>query len=400
MGHLDFRAAILDAQPFGLYRIGGVSELDLPGRILNSILVVIAMRHSITSFILAIFLAAANSSVNGEPAPFMMQATVAGRLIEGQPLAWTQTQMLLLGRDGALHDFDPAQAKDAKRTATAFAAYSSGEMAARLRAEFGPTFDVSTSPHFVVVHPRGPWRDWAERLEALYRSFTHYIGVRGFHPTAPNVPLVAVVFRTQDDYFRYAAAGGTNLQPGTLGHYDPTSNRMFLFDESGGKAELSANVETIIHEATHQTAYNVGVHRRFAEQPRWAVEGLAMMFEARGVWDAKSGQDQTARLNRERLEYFRRTGDKRPADWLLRMVAGERRFDDDALSAYAESWALTFYLCETRPQQYCGYLAQVAAREPFTEYSSLERMSDFTKTFGSDLKLLAAHLRRFVDELP
>jgi hypothetical protein len=330
----------------------------------------------------------------------MMQATVAGRHIEGQPLAWTQTQMLLLGRDGALHDFDPAQAKDAKRIATAFAPYSSGEMSARLRAEFGPTFDVSTSPHFVVVHPRGPWREWAERLEALYRSFTHYIGVRGFHATAPNVPLVTVVFRTQDDYYRYAAAGGTNLQPGTLGHFDPASNRMFLFDESGGKAELSANVETIIHEATHQTAYNVGVHRRFAEQPRWAVEGLAMMFEARGVWDAKTGQDQTARLNRERLYYFRRTSDKRPTDWLMRLVAGERRFDDDALSAYAESWALTFYLCETRPQQYCAYLARVAAREPFTEYSSLERMGDFTGSFGSDLKLLAAQLQRFVDELP
>jgi hypothetical protein len=358
------------------------------------------MRNSITSVIFGIILATANNSVSAEPAPFMMQATVAGRLIEGQPLAWTQTQMLLIGRDGALHDFDPAQAKDAKRTAAAFTPYTSGEMGARLRAEFGPTFDVSTSPHFVVVHPRGPWREWAERLESLYRSFTHYIGVRGFRATEPNVPLVAVVFRTQDDYYRYAAAGGTNLQPGTLGHYDPASNRMFLFDESGGKAELSANVETIIHEATHQTAYNVGVHRRFAEQPRWAVEGLAMMFEVRGVWEAKSGQDQADRINRERLDFFRRTNDKRPADWLLRLVAGERRFDDDALSAYAESWALTFYLCETRPQQYCGYLAHVAAREPFTEYSSLERMSDFTRTFGNDLKLLAAQLQRFVDELP
>ena len=40
--------------------------------------------------------------------------------------------------------------------------------------------------------------------------------------------------------------------------------------------------DTIIHEATHQTAYNVGVHARFADQPRWLVEGLAMMFEAEG----------------------------------------------------------------------------------------------------------------------
>ena len=171
------------------------------------------------------------------------------------------------------------------------------------------------------------------------------------------MPLVAVVFRNQDDYFAHAAAGGTQLQPGTLGHYDPTSNRMFLFDigESGGDADWAANAETIIHEATHQTAYNVGVHRRFAEQPRWAVEGLAMMFEARGVWDAAAVRPQADRINRDRLDYFRRTAEERPADWLVQLVASDEPFETDALAAYAEAWTLTFYLCETRPQEYSAY---------------------------------------------
>jgi hypothetical protein len=361
------------------------------------------MRSSLVTTVLAMWLGSFVAiPVCGEPAAFMMQATVAGRRLEGQPLAWTNQQMLLLGRDGALYDFDPAEAKDAKKFGGGFVAYSSGEMAARLRAEFDRNFDIATTAHFVVVHPRGPWREWAERLEALYRSFTHYVGVRGFQTTAPAVPLVAVVFRTQDDYYRYAAAGGTTLQPGTLGHYDPGSNRVFLFDvnESGGDADWSANAETIIHEATHQTAYNVGVHRRFAEQPRWAVEGLAMMFEARGVWDASSLRGQDQRINYGRLEYFRRTREDRPADWLVRLVASDSRFEADPLSAYAESWTLTFYLCETRPQEYSSYLARVAAREPFTKYSSLERMSDFTAAFGSDLTLLTAQLQRFVEKLP
>ena len=57
----------------------------------------------------------------------------------------------------------------------------------------------------------------------------------------------------------------------TLGHYDPTTNRVFLFDvtsESGG-GDWSENAATIIHEAAHQTAYNVGVHKRFTAAPRW-----------------------------------------------------------------------------------------------------------------------------------
>lgn len=337
-----------------------------------------------------------------DPAPFMMRAAVDGRTIEGQPLLWDAQQVLLLGRDGALYDFDPAEAKDAKRTANKFAGYSTSEMQSLLRAEFDRRFDVSATAHFVVVHPRGAWSAWAERLESLYRSFTHYLAVRGFQAPAPATPLVAVVFRTQDDYFRHAAAGGTQLAPGTLGHYDPTSNRIFLFDveESDGDAGLAANAETIIHEATHQTAYNVGVHRRFAEQPRWLVEGLAMMFEARGVWDGASHFQQIDRINRDRLDYFRRTADSRPGDWLAPLVASDARFDSDALGAYAEAWVLTFYLCETRPQEYSAYLSRVAARKMFSEYPPRERLADFTAVFGADLRLLASQINRFTSQLP
>ena len=145
-------------------------------------------------------------------------------------------------------------------------------MKALLREEFDNRFSISTTQHFVVVHPRGQWSAWSDRLESLYRSFTHYMQVRGFRLSRPKYPLVAVVFRNQGDYYAHARAGGTPLQPGTLGHYDPASNRVFLFD--AGSKDWSANAETIIHEATHQSAFNVGVHRRFAEQPRWLVEGL------------------------------------------------------------------------------------------------------------------------------
>ena len=126
---------------------------------------------------------------------------------------------------------------------------------------------------------------------------------------------MAVVFRDQAEYFRHAAASGTPMHPNTLGHYDPTSNRVFLFDETAGKsnADWSENADTIIHEATHQTAYNVGVHRRFAAAPRWLVEGLATMFEARGVWNAQYDHTQADRVNRGRLDGFRRLRGRRVA---------------------------------------------------------------------------------------
>lgn len=338
----------------------------------------------------------AESQAKG-PASFMMRTTLDGRVVEGQPLEWSERQMLLLGRDGRLHDFDPREAEKSKKIAPAFRGYDSGEVKAILRGEFDNRFSISTTQHFVVVHPRGQWSAWSERLESLYRSFTHYMQVRGFRVGRPQYPLVAVVFRNQSDYYAHARAGGTPLAPGTLGHYDPSSNRVFLFDAGG--SDWSANAETIIHEATHQSAFNVGVHRRFAEQPRWLVEGLAMMFEARGVWDARSIHTRSDRLNRGRLDDFRYYLTKRPDGAILALVASDQLFRSAPTYAYAEAWTLSFFLCETRPQEYCRYLQKVAARRAFSEYPARQRVSDFQRAFGSDMALLDAQYLRFVEEL-
>src|SRR5688572_27712425 len=100
------------------------------------------------------FLAISAALAAAEPAPFMMRAVVNDQVIEGQPLAWASEQVLLLGRDGALYDFKPADAKHSKKTAKAYAGYSTGEMQALVRNEFDRNFDISISTHFVVVRPR------------------------------------------------------------------------------------------------------------------------------------------------------------------------------------------------------------------------------------------------------
>jgi hypothetical protein len=195
----------------------------------------------------ALALTLAGVGLQAAPAPFMMRATVDGRLVEGQPLAWSSQQILLFGRDGALYDVNPAEARNAKKIAAAFAPYTSGELSARLSDEFGRAFETSATPHFVVVRPRGSASQWGERLEGLYRSFTHYVAVRGFQTKAPPAPMAAIVFPSQAEYYAYASRGGTPMQPGTLGHYDLSSNRIYLFDMSEKNGDWSANYDTIIH---------------------------------------------------------------------------------------------------------------------------------------------------------
>ena len=270
------------------------------------------------------------------------------------------------------------------------------EMQNRLRIEFGHGYDVSTTQHFAVVHPHGPWDAWAERMETLYRTFVRAMNVRGIATKSPQVPMVAVVFRNREEYFKhYATSSGTKPHPGTLGHYDSISNRVFLYDDGHG----TDNINTVIHEATHQTANNVGVHRRHTVQPRWLVEGLAMMCEAPGMREAWSIHTRPQRITRSRLRHFLSVLDQRPDDTLVRLVTSDAMFRSDPGAAYAEAWVLSFYLFEPRSQDYGRYLARVAARKQFSAYSAKARYADFVSAFGNDLKLLDAQLLRFVDEL-
>jgi hypothetical protein len=334
-------------------------------------------------------------------AEFMFRANVEGITLEGKPLTWNSQQMLLLGRDGKLYDFNPKLAKDAEQTSPTYAPYSAAEMKAALLHEFDSRFDISITRHYVVVHPRGERDDWANRFEELYNRFSHYFRVRGFELQEPACPLVAIVFRDQAEYFRSAAASGTPMRPNTLGHYDPGTNRVFLFDVTAGKKnkDWSENAETIIHEATHQTAYNTGVHGRFTTEPRWLVEGLATMFEAPGVWGGRYDQTQADRINRGRLAGFRKHAARRQSGSLATLLTSDDAFRSDADGTYAEAWALSFYLCETQPHQYAAYLAKTAQRPLFADYTAAERMADFQAIFGSDMKMFEAKFLRFMQDL-
>ena len=69
------------------------------------------------------------------------------------------------------------------------------------------------------------------------------------------------------------------------------------------------------------------------------------------------------------------------------------------LGAYAEAWALTYFLAETEPRKYAAYLQRTAARPNFTTYSLTERLQDFTAIFGQNLPMLEARWLRFIADI-
>jgi hypothetical protein len=326
-----------------------------------------------------------------------------GRRLEGRAIAYDNSGLLLQTRDGRLWDIGSDQASNIARASNSFRSFSQSELRGELLREFGDRFDVTGTGHYLVVHPRGEGDLWADRFEQLYRQFVHYFTARGFRPQAPEFPLVAIVCRNQIDFIRMASADGVQVNGNVLGYYSPTTNRVLLFDSRGGARgqDWTTNAETIIHEATHQTAFNTGLHSRMAPQPKWVAEGLATMFEARGVWNSGQYRQLSDRINAYRLQRFRDYVAARHKPGLMeQLISSDRLFEIDAEVAYAQSWAMTFYLAEREPRKYFALLSKLAARPPLQDYSGGHRLNDFRSVFGENLPLLEASMLRFIESLP
>jgi hypothetical protein len=353
--------------------------------------------------VLGLFVSGGPRCMGETPSDWMLELSLHGQRIEGAPVTWNEREVVLMGRDGQLWQFGPGEARDYRKTSDRFYGYSAGELRSILQRELGGRFDVSGTRHYLVAHPRGERDEWADRFEDLYRRFVHYFTVRGFTLAEPPFPLVGIVCRNREEFSRYAAARGAPSGGGVLGFFSNQTNRIVLYDVGGGDtgaAGWQQNAATVVHEATHQMAFNTGIHSRYAQPPLWVAEGLATMFE--GVVAAGRGSDgpPKARANPSRLAVFRAgvAAEHRP-EMLAELVAADRLFRAAPAAAYAEAWALTFYLVETQPARYAEYLARTARRPAFERYSSKQRTADFTSVFGDDWRMLEARLLRFIDEL-
>ncbi|TWT32611.1 DUF1570 domain-containing protein [Blastopirellula retiformator] len=326
-----------------------------------------------------------------------------GQEVVGTSLFNSPEKVLVLGVDGQIWEFAPSEAQNYAKVSDGFTPFSQSQVRGELLREFGGQFEVTGTGHYLVVHPPGQRDRWANRFEELYRSFQGYFTSRGFRVEPPQFPLVAVVFPTFNDYARHSARLGVRVTPGMVGYYSSRTNRVLMYDIVAGREDdefSQENAATMVHEATHQTAFNAGIHSRTAIQPKWIVEGLATMFEAPGVWNSAVYRRASDRINRGRLDWFQDYAAKsRSAGSLKSLIESDRIFARRPDVAYSESWALCFYLVETDPRSFARYLSTVAARPPGSDYPAAQRIADFEAAFGSNWDMLEARFLRYIQGL-
>ena len=323
-----------------------------------------------------------------------------GRKYYGRSIAWDGQNMMLLRRDGRTSLLPVRSHDDYKTVSQSFKPFSHDLLRSRLQQEFGKKYTVSATENFLVVHPPGSHEKWAAPFESIYQQFRYYFSVRGVAMERPEFPMVAVVLRTRNEFDRFLTSYH-EYNRFMVGYYSVRSNRIITYDQTNGGQNGSgwmSNSDTIIHEVVHQAAFNSGVHNRFGTIPRWISEGLATMFEARGVNNSRRYHNETDRLNVLRLRSLQRFYRQNKAQGqLIQLLQSDHLFESNADLAYALSWGLTFYLAEKRPTQYFKFLDLDRKRSNYSAFSPQDRLRLFAQSFGADLNVLEADMKRFIE---
>ena len=164
------------------------------------------------------------------------------------------------------------------------------------------------------------------------------------------------------------------------------------------RPEAEPLVATIVHEATHQIAYNSGLQARFADNPRWLSEGLAIYFETPDL-SSNRGWRGIGQVNRRRLNAFRQGLAGRKPDSLTNLLTDDSQFQntETALAAYAEAWSLSYFLIRKRPKEYRAYLELIAEKPRMIWDEPAQRRADFKQCFGADLDALDAEFLQYIE---
>jgi len=314
--------------------------------------------------------------------------------------------VLLQAKDGVLWQIERHELRSREELDSRFEPLSHEVFGEQLLTEMPAGFRVHTTPHYVVCYNTSrAYAQWTSSLlERLYKAFANYWQRQGLEIHEPEFPLLVLVFA---DRAAYDASSRNDLPGGTgniVGYYSLRSNRINMFDLTGAEALRGSGnrrgstreinqmlsqpaavplVSTIVHEATHQIAFNCGLANRFADIPLWQCEGMAVYFEAPDLTSTR-GWRGLGRVNYPRLKRFQQNLPNWNDKTLERMISSDDRFRDPqtAVDAYADAWALNYYLIKYRSRDYADFLKLLAEKAPLIHDDPETRVKEFRKHFG------------------
>jgi hypothetical protein len=338
------------------------------------------------------------------------------RALEGTVVVEATDGAMLLELDDQRLELVSGEAIRSRRTISPpAAAVTPREEGKRILAELPEGFDLLVTRHYVICFDTSrAYAQWCGALfEKLHEAFINYWRKAGVEVEATRRPLVVVIFSDRQRYEAHAARDLGAAADRVVGYYNLLTNRITTFDLTGsdqlarrpassaGRAgveilaspEAAGLVSTLVHEASHQMAFNCRMHRRLAPVPVWLSEGVATFFETPDP--GGRGWKRIGGVNRPRLETF--LASYRPGV-LDEIVRGDDPFRaaEGAVDAYARAWALTAFLAQTRKGALVDYINAIGTKPPLSPDDPETRMKEFVAAFGAEPRDLEQPLMKFL----
>lgn len=324
--------------------------------------------------------------INGSSAPF----SVARVYLE------VGDYYVLLQADGSLISLP---AREATLTDRPFVPLDKKALAKQLTADRFTGFRTRTTRRYLYVYNTSDEFATATSriLESMYVPLTNYCRRQKLAVEDAEFPLVVIMFRTQDEFFKYR-----QVPEGLIAYYNPISNHVVMFEQSklaevAPELAFKQAVSTIAHEGVHQILHNIGVQKRLSRWPLWFSEGLAEYFaptelDRRVRWKGV-GFVNDLRLH-ELSEFCRTRPEQLPDGQLVRGAVESTSLDS---LGYATSWALIHYLSRYHRDEFQACLRDVSQLEPL---QSVAPASFYAKHFQRDHLTTEQELLNYLKTMP
>jgi Protein of unknown function (DUF1570) len=296
---------------------------------------------------------------------------------------------------------------EATITERPFVAISKEKLAERLTSKEFKNFKVKQTKHYLYIYNSSEEFSigTSRILESMLPGVEKYAEQQKIATHDPEVPLVVIMFRTEDEFQQYR-----RMPEGVVAYYHTLTNQVLMFEQSRQfqtrpDMAIQQAISTIAHEGTHQILHNIGVQQRLSVWPMWLSEGIAEFF-APTSFGKRLTWKGAAQVNDMRMfeleQYLKSKGAADPNGDTVKhtVLAGQL-----TSTGYASAWSLTHYLATKKRAEFNKYMAEVAKFGPFEGAVDREppgivsdNLTTFEKYFGSDYidleKKLVLHLQK------
>lgn len=303
-----------------------------------------------------------------------------------------------------------------------------------------PAFEFHKAPPYTVISD-APYFEVEQAIAALHRQYREIVAV--FDPLIEDArrreDIQVLFFSRRHDFETYRVRYASNMV-GVSAFYSLELDRLVVYhaaeseavadahdrlgveerrvrNQYAGRPDLEPQIQhwksemersiavfaheqtlrSIRHEGAHQLLFSLGVHAAEAPYAEWLYEGLAAWCETSPV----------GRFNSERVEVLKEA--RALGAWISledlmsrRSPSGFLAMEDPArvALAYAESWALVFYLMEyPRRFAFFEYLRFLRSRENWDEAYAASPLTLLCRFLDVKPKIFEADWKKWCDTL-